>query len=154
MLYHVPDVARALVETHRVLRPDGVFLASTNSLRSAPQLTGPWSEAMTAAGGPPLVRNSHRFFSLENGTELLAQVFPSVEVKVVTSTSLVPNARIVRDYVASTEDLYAPMMPTAGAWSHVLDAVESYAAGVIEQEGTFPVTATIGICIFICRGIS
>lgn len=149
MLYHVPNRAVALVEAARILRDGGVFLASTNSEDAAHELVEPWSNAMVAAGGPPLERVSHAAFSLERGGEELARQFSRVEVRPMEVTARVPNAAVVRAYVASTDDLYRPLMPTPEAWDEVLDAVEEHASGAIATSGTFDITQRAGV--FVCR---
>lgn len=149
MLYHLGDIPAALGEFRRVLRQDGVFIASTNSAMSAPELIGPWSEAMLEFGGPPFGEGSARRFSVENGAGILGRVFGAVELQEVEGISRVPEARIVRDYVASTDDLYEPMMPGHEAWERVLDRVTAHAQSVIDREGCFIVTTRTGI--FICR---
>lgn len=149
MLYHVPDITSALREARRVLRAGGAFLASTNSEDAARELVEPWSAAMVAAGGPPLERASHFAFSVEQGTEILSEVFGSVELKRIEITARVPSAVVIRNYVASTDDLYRPMLPTGDAWQQVLDAVHEHAERVIARNGTFDITQRAGV--FVCR---
>lgn len=149
MLYHVADLLAALREGRRLLRPDGIFLASTNSETSLQGLRAAWSEAMVAAGGPPLERVSEQVFSLENGGAQLASVFSSVDLKPTETTVSIPEARVVRDYVASTDDLYRPRLPSDEAWQSVLDAVERHAQAEIDADGAFTVTQRAGV--FVCR---
>lgn len=149
MLYHVPDIPAALREARRVLTDDGTFLASTNSEHTMAELVEPWSAAMVAAGGPPLRRLA---FSLENGEQLLGEVFGSVEVKPMEVTARVSDAGIVRDYVASTDDVYQPMLPDESAWDQVLDAVADHAGREIDRHGTFGIVQRAGI--FVCRPLT
>lgn len=84
------------------------------------------------------------------GAEILSQLFESVEVKVQTRTSRVPEARVVRDYVASTGDLHATLLSKPGAWEEVLDRVTAQAQQVIDSQGFFPVTSRTAV--FVCHG--
>ncbi|HEX2906778.1 MAG TPA: class I SAM-dependent methyltransferase [Phototrophicaceae bacterium] len=38
MLYHVPDVENAIREIRRILKPDGILMATTNSVHNMPEL--------------------------------------------------------------------------------------------------------------------
>jgi SAM-dependent methyltransferase len=68
VLYHVPDVPRALAEFARVLRPGGRLVATTNSVEHVRELR----EALGV--------DSRRYsFSAENGAELLRPHFARVE---------------------------------------------------------------------------
>jgi SAM-dependent methyltransferase len=67
MLYHVPDLDRAVGEVARVLRPGGTFVAATNSLRHLHELRE------LVGSGPSTIT-----FSRESGEELLARHFTRV----------------------------------------------------------------------------
>jgi SAM-dependent methyltransferase len=70
MLYHVPDLDRALAELARVLEPGGRLVAVTNSREHLRELTD-------LAGVDRLNRGSQ--FRSENGEELLRRHFARVE---------------------------------------------------------------------------
>lgn len=71
MLYHVPDMAKALGEIRRVLRPGGAFYAATFGEHGV-------VEAVAEMLGVTLEGN-HRF-TLQNGGEQLGRVFQQVTV--------------------------------------------------------------------------
>jgi ubiquinone/menaquinone biosynthesis C-methylase UbiE len=76
MLYHVPDIDRAIAEVRRVLRPGGLFVAVTNG-------DGHVADLRRDAGGEPVVTA----FSSQNGEPQLRRHFATVE-----RTDLVPQA--------------------------------------------------------------
>ena len=70
MLYHVPDIGRALREIRRVLRPGGRFIAATFGENGVVQ-------AVSAMLGMPFDTNMR--FTLQNGGAQLAEVFREVQ---------------------------------------------------------------------------
>jgi ubiquinone/menaquinone biosynthesis C-methylase UbiE len=101
MLYHVPEVGKAVAEIHRALRPEGRFCAATNGRRhlqelwrltaeagSRPDDLGPWSGMIGR-------------FSLENGGEVISPRFPHVELHHYYDGMEVTEAEPLVAYVAS-----------------------------------------------------
>ena len=66
MLYHLDDPASAIAEASRVLRPGGLFVASTSSRTNDPELTD---------GYPPTS------FDAEEAGDIVAAVFGDVQVE-------------------------------------------------------------------------
>jgi len=77
MLYHADDPERAVSEIARVLRPDGVLIATTNGLASMSALF----ELGQAAFGGPAGDAGLGDFSLESGEPLVRRHFGEVEVE-------------------------------------------------------------------------
>lgn len=70
MLYHVPDLDRALAEAARILKPGGRFLCSTSGEKNV----GNWLVDALGEGDSRKLS-----FTLQNGTEILHRHFRSVE---------------------------------------------------------------------------
>lgn len=70
MLYHVPDIQRALREIRRVLRPDGEFYAATYGEHGVVEAVADMLDVR--------LEGNHRF-TLQNGADQLKQVFGEVQ---------------------------------------------------------------------------
>jgi SAM-dependent methyltransferase len=92
MLYHVPEIDRALAEMARVLRPGGRLVAVTNAGDHLAELWG-------LVG---IARIPHAF-GRENGEELLARHFARVERRDADGTVTLPDSDAVRTYLGSSE---------------------------------------------------
>ncbi len=95
MLYHVPEVDRALAEIRRVLRPGGVLVAVTNGDEHLADLR-------LASGGQREVTR----FSSQNGEQQLARHFAEVDRTDLRPRAVFADSRAAREYLmTSGEDV-------------------------------------------------
>ena len=69
MLYHLEDPVRAVAESHRVLRPGGLFAACAPSMYDSPEL-----QSVLPGYGVPST------FDSENAPEIIGSVFAEIEI--------------------------------------------------------------------------
>ena len=74
MLYHMKDVERTIQGFHKVIRPGGSLLATTNSDVTLPRIVE-MCNRMLDAFDLPKTTSSVTPFCLENGKEILQSVF-------------------------------------------------------------------------------
>jgi SAM-dependent methyltransferase len=141
MLYHVPDIARAVAEVRRVLRPGGVLLAATNGQAHLHEL----DMAETTDQPPPALFSGGARFTLENGAAWLQTAFATVERRDAFSTLVVPDPAPVVRYVASMTTLLDPLFPAGPARAALLAAVERRVAAAIAADGAFRVSTRAGL---------
>ena len=95
VLYHVPDVGRAISEAARVLAPSGRFYAATHGadyMREMNEFTRILD---------PAIDTRRRSFKLENGGDLLRRSFQSVELRRYEDSGEVDSPEAVVQYVVS-----------------------------------------------------
>ncbi len=93
-------------------------------------------------------RPADRYFSLENGRELLSAGFDEVtRVRCPPSAIIVTDVEPLAEYVASIADHYED---SAGVpWATVVDRVRELAGAVMDREGELRLTSAVGA--FVCR---
>jgi ubiquinone/menaquinone biosynthesis C-methylase UbiE len=91
MLYHVPDVNRAIGELRRVLRPGGLLVAVTNGDRHLADLR-------TEAGGTPVVTG----FSTQNGEDKLRAHFAEVQRTDLRPRAVFADSSVAEAYLRSS----------------------------------------------------
>jgi SAM-dependent methyltransferase len=102
MLYHIPDLPRALAEIRRVLKPEGTLYASTNGARHMHQLY----ELVRAFGGEPSDEHQViRTFNLDNGAAILSRYFTRVEMRPRKNLLKVTDVEPLVEYVRSNWDM-------------------------------------------------
>jgi SAM-dependent methyltransferase len=99
MLYHVPDIRRALLEIKRVLKPDGRFYASTigeSHLKEMHDLVTRFDPELPSWGTLPLGS-----FTLDNGADQLSVYFEKVSSYRYVDSLVVTDAGLLVDYILS-----------------------------------------------------
>jgi len=147
MLYHVPDPRQAASEAARVIRDDGLFVATTNSSNSRPELQDAHTEAVADLGGR-LVERMSTNFDAESGGQKLAGSFLEVRAKPWSGVLAFPAVDAVLDYYRSTA--YFKMAFDAEADRARLS--ERVAEILRSRFGDGPAPLTVGGAAFICEG--
>ena len=147
MLYHVPDIRRAVAEAARVLRPGGRFLAVTNSARNMPEYFGLCEQAAARFPAKADPDRATGRFTLENGMSFMRPYFDQVEVHTLPGTLRFPTAQPFMDYFASARALMMRPKHTAAEWQAVLAYVRAEVEAVIAVQGYFDVTKVTGALV-------
>jgi SAM-dependent methyltransferase len=151
MLYHVPDIDRAIGEMARVLRPDGVAIAATNGeghVREFGLLLNDAVRAIRPAAAVVEFSGTVRF-RLENGPPMLARHFESVQPVSWETTIRIPEPGPVLAYLDSTRASREGRLPSGVSWDAMLAAAGALVTRIIDREREFGVTARSGL--LICR---
>lgn len=105
MLYHVPDLPRAVAEVRRVLKPGGRMFAATNGATNMTDLDT-LVERLAPNFAPqnnPQIDRWRGAFTLENGPDILKQSFDHVHVVRYPDNLVIPSSRPIVDYVLSMQ---------------------------------------------------
>jgi SAM-dependent methyltransferase len=150
MLYHVPDIDRAIGELARVLGGDGVAVTATNGDGHMRQFRELFADAVRAvkpgAAASPGPATGHSF-RLENGPAMLRRHFASVEVVSWQTRIRIPEAGPVVAYLDSTRAGRAGLLPAGVTWEAVMGAARALAGQVIERDGAFSVDSHSGLIV-------
>lgn len=152
MLYHVPNVDLAIIEAQRVLKPDGVFLASTNSVQSMPEFHALFRRGMLLLSTPGQVYSqpplpAQTNFSLENGTRILARHFYAVVRYDLPSTLVFPSIEPVMAYLESTRSIREPQLPDTIQWDELMLVMREQISRVLNHFGELIVTKVTGALV-------
>jgi len=136
MLYHIPDLLRALGECQRVLRPGGKFFAATNGRGDLREMF----DLVTEFLGMP-VQSPALAFTLENGAEKIGKHWTSVQ------RFDFDNALVITE----TEPLVAYIMSGFTGKMRVgverTDELRQFIAERIARDGTIRIKKATGLFI-------
>jgi SAM-dependent methyltransferase len=132
MLYHVPDLGRAVRELRRITRPGGRVIVGLNGTDHPRELRGLITQALASQGRPPV--RPREQISLDAGEQLLRSQFASVTRHDFESQLRVPDAEPIAAYVRSRVLDSGPLVPA------VLSALPA-------DPALFPITAHGGCLV-------
>lgn len=136
MLYHVPDLHRALREIRRVLRPEGRFYAATNGERHMAEL-GALVSTIGQDAGSFAIGDA---FSLEGGATALNRHFAQIERRDYVDALEVTDPEAIIRYVRST--IGADTMRV-----QQIERLRSIVTARIATDGSFRIAKSTGIFI-------
>lgn len=157
MLYHVPDTHQAIREIRRVLKPDGLLMATTNSVHNMPELQVLLHRAVTLLVPPgtaqfqaPLPPSD--LFTLETGTRVLSRHFYAVARYDLPSSLIFPSAEPVLAYLESSRPTREPQLPNGVYWNDVMVIVREQINRLLEHFGELVISKLIGVLLATDRG--
>ncbi len=98
MLYHVPDIPRALDEIRRVLKPGGFCYAATMGLANMREM----NELAARFFSLPRMSESAARFGLESGEAYMRAAFSEVKLERYSDSLAITEAAPLMDYICST----------------------------------------------------
>ncbi len=156
VLYHLPDIHKAIGEIRRVLKPDGILIAATNSAESMPQFHDLYKRAimvLTAPGKQVIVpRPASHAFTLESGTRFLARRFFAVVRYDLPGAFVFDQPEPVLAYLESARSLREPQLPSGVTWDAVMMIVREQIKNQLNYVGELVVQKLSGVLVASDRG--
>lgn len=140
MLYHVPDIDKALSEVKRVLKHGGKFYVSTNGRGHMQEL-----EKLVKYYDRNIDYDLQKFvikFGIENGDKFLKKYFSNVRLEEFNGQIIVDKAEPVVSYVMSSINFRKIMFD-----EHKLDDFYKYIETEIDKAGKFRINTKGGMFI-------
>lgn len=152
MLYHVADIEGALGEIRRVLKPNGVLMATTHSVQTMPELRSLLRRAVIilTQQPPSAVRmplTASDLFGLENGTRMLSRHFYAVARSELPTTMIFTTAEPLMQYVSAMRDMLELYLPADVSWELVLDVLNDQVTQLLNQWGELPISRLAGVLV-------
>ncbi|OGH23615.1 MAG: hypothetical protein A2958_02475 [Candidatus Levybacteria bacterium RIFCSPLOWO2_01_FULL_38_13] len=144
MIYHVPNIDRALLEMARVLKPEGKFALSANSQKSKSEVLKPLKEAVAKHFGLSMFPDATRRFSIEESGELIRKHFKNLTLKKYRSLISLNSPDPYVAYFNTLRSLWDDNFSDS-KWSEILKFVEKELKEILEREGRIEETNIFGI---------
>lgn len=157
VIYHMADIDLALGEIQRVLKPDGVLVAATNSTHTMPEMQVLMRRAIVLlsktnsenihAPSPASDR-----FALENGTLRLGRHFYAVMRHDLPGQLVFDRIEPIMSYLESTRLLREPQLPPDVLWEDVMLIMQQQINHLIHHLGALVVNKMTGVLVATNRG--
>jgi len=144
MLYHIEDRESAIKNIYRILRTDGVFIASAFGKNNLSELNNHLYKFLQSKGRRFYFKEHD--FSLNNGQEQLAKCFDCIEQSRYDNALLINEARPVVDYYLSFNAIKDDVIVLPEEYA---SDFYNYLRDVLEQEKAIKAKCEEGI--FLCR---
>jgi ubiquinone/menaquinone biosynthesis C-methylase UbiE len=138
MLYHVPDIPRALSEFARIVKPGGRLCVATNGIDHMHEL---YSLIQQYDQQFDSRQEDVQRFALENAVDIIGQVFRHVELRRYEENLVVTDVEPLLAYIRSMRGVFVNMPIEAGR------EFESFVRQQFIREGKFFITKSQGIVI-------
>ena len=135
MLYHVPNIGKAICEVRRILKSDGKFYVSTNGIEHMQEL-----ENLVKSYDANIDLNLKKFavrFGLENGCDILKKYFDNVSMEEFNGRIVVDKAEYVVGYVASINRMLSDLSQK--------ESFHKYVNEKISKSGQLVITTKTGM---------
>lgn len=140
LMFYLKDIPTMLKEVKRVLKPNGYFFCSTygkNHMKEITILVKEYDSRITLSNV-----NLYDIFGLENGKDILQQVFCNVELKYYNDYLLVTNMDDIANYILSCHGNQSEYI------SKDYQAFKRFIDKKLKNSKTFKITKDAGL--FIC----
>lgn len=148
MLYHLADIDAGMIEAQRVLRADGLLIASTNARDDKAELDQLWSAAaadvLGVAEGPRRISLSSRF-SFDDAPAILGRYFTHVDVIELPGTITITTPEPVLAHLGSYRSW---AVDTGVPFDETLQRTHERLSDHIETHGAFHIGCRGGILIY------
>jgi SAM-dependent methyltransferase len=145
MIYHLPDIPRALEEMYRVLVSDGCLYATTNDddhLKEIVELVHS-IEPSLVFGSRDLLEDGIIPFGMGNGAGLLSKVFDEVEKYAFDDELVITDAQPLVEYILSFPGNAHEVFSHEDKLTELIARIEEK----IRNEGAFKATKSAGMFI-------
>jgi ubiquinone/menaquinone biosynthesis C-methylase UbiE len=145
MLYHIENRPKAIMSIHRILKDDGVFVASTMGKNDMMELNRHLYDFLRTRNKD--FKFSELPFSLDNGLEQLKTCFANVDIFRYEDTLKIDEVDPVVSYYLSFNGMYNDYVILE---EKDAEAFKSYLRNVMDSEKVISVTKESGV--FVCTG--
>jgi ubiquinone/menaquinone biosynthesis C-methylase UbiE len=144
MLYHVENRPAALAHISRILKDDGVFLASTMGKMNMLEMNELFNKFLSTRGKKFEFREFA--FSLDNGAAQLSPFFPNVIMERFDDSLEIDEPEAIINYYRSFNEMHDNVIVLADA---DVEPFRVFLSNFIGSKGKLHVTRDSGI--FVCR---